>query len=47
MRTIVRQMISSQDAEGYAATCEAICAKTHVDPDYASIESPTLFIVGD
>jgi 3-oxoadipate enol-lactonase len=47
VRTIVRQMISSQDAEGYAATCEAICAKTHVDPDYASIESPTLFIVGD
>jgi pimeloyl-ACP methyl ester carboxylesterase len=40
-------MISSQDAEGYAATCEAICAKTHVDPDYASIKSPTLLIAGD
>jgi 3-oxoadipate enol-lactonase len=47
VRTIVRQMIRSQNAEGYAATCEAICAKTHVDPDYASIKSPTLLIAGD
>jgi len=47
VRTIVRHMISSQDAEGYAATCEAICAKTHVDPDYALIKSPTLLIAGD
>ncbi len=27
VRTVVRQMISSQNAEGYVATCEAICAK--------------------
>ncbi|TVY93624.1 Pimeloyl-[acyl-carrier protein] methyl ester esterase [Lachnellula willkommii] len=47
VRTIVRQMISSQDAEGYAATCEAVCAKTHVDPDYSTIKCPTVLIAGD
>ncbi|TVY85175.1 Pimeloyl-[acyl-carrier protein] methyl ester esterase [Lachnellula suecica] len=47
VRTIVRQMISSQDPEGYAATCEAACAKTHQDPDYATIKCPTVLIVGD
>jgi pimeloyl-ACP methyl ester carboxylesterase len=47
VRTAVRQMISSQSAEGYGATCEAICANTHVDPDYAAIKCPTLLIAGD
>lgn len=47
VRTIVRQMISSQDPEGYAATCEAVCAKSHVDPNYAAIRSPALLIAGD
>jgi len=47
VRTIVRQMISSQSAEGYAATCEAVCGKTHVDPDYVAIKSPTVLIAGD
>jgi pimeloyl-ACP methyl ester carboxylesterase len=47
VRTVVRQMISSQDAEGYAATCEAVCAKTHVDPDYAAIKCPAVLIAGD
>ncbi|KAH6684398.1 Alpha/Beta hydrolase protein [Halenospora varia] len=46
-RTALRQIISSQDAEGYAATAEAACAKTHVDPDFAAIKCPTLFIAGD
>jgi pimeloyl-ACP methyl ester carboxylesterase len=39
-------MISSQSAEGYAATCEAVCGETHVDPDYAAIQCPTVLIVG-
>jgi 3-oxoadipate enol-lactonase len=47
VRTIVRQMISSQDAEGYAATCEAACAKSHVDPDYAAIKCPAVLVAGD
>jgi pimeloyl-ACP methyl ester carboxylesterase len=47
VRTVVRQMISSQNAEGYAATCEAVCAKTHIDPDYAAIKCPTLLVAGD
>jgi 3-oxoadipate enol-lactonase len=47
VRTVVRQMISSQTAEGYAATCDAICAKTHVDPDYAAITAPVVLIAGD
>ena len=47
VRTIVRQIISSQDPEGYAATCEAVAATSHVDPDYAAIKCPTLLVVGD
>ncbi len=47
VRTIVRQMISSQDAEGYAATCEAACGRSHVDPNYASIKCPVVLIAGD
>lgn len=42
VRTVVRQMIRSQNAEGYAATCEAVCVKTHVDPDYAAIKCPAV-----
>ncbi|KAG4436126.1 hypothetical protein IFR05_008405 [Cadophora sp. M221] len=47
IRTIVRQMISSQTAEGYAATCDAACSKTHVDPNYAAIKCPAVLIAGD
>ncbi|KAE8451855.1 hypothetical protein EG329_002696 [Mollisiaceae sp. DMI_Dod_QoI] len=47
VRTIVRQMISSQEPHGYAATCKALCAETHVDPDYAKIKCPTVLIAGD
>ncbi|CZR59276.1 uncharacterized protein PAC_09168 [Phialocephala subalpina] len=47
VRTVVRQMISSQSPLGYAATCEAICAKSHVDPHYAKIQCPTVLIAGD
>lgn len=47
VRTVVRQMISAQDPEGYAATCEAIVASNHVDPSYAAINCPTVLIAGD
>jgi 3-oxoadipate enol-lactonase len=47
VRTIVRQIISSQTPEGYAATCEAACAKSHVDPDYSAITCPAVLISGD
>ncbi|KAH8598051.1 Alpha/Beta hydrolase protein [Bisporella sp. PMI_857] len=47
VRTIVRQMISSQDGEGYAVTCEAICGPSHIDPDYSAIKCPVLLIAGD
>ena len=47
VRTIVRQIISSQTPEGYAATCEAACAKSHIDPDYSAIKCPTILIAGD
>lgn len=47
VRTVVRQMISAQTAEGYAATCEAVCSKSHVDPDYAAIRCPTVLTAGD
>jgi 3-oxoadipate enol-lactonase len=47
VRTVVRQIISSQNPEGYAATCEAICDKSHVDPDYGAIKCPTVLIAGD
>jgi len=47
VRTIVRQIISSQTPEGYAATCEAACAKSHVDPDYSTIKCPAVLIAGD
>lgn len=47
VRTVVRQMISSQSSGGYAATCEAVCSNTHIDPDYAAIKCPTVLIAGD
>ena len=47
VRTIFRQIISSQAPEGYAATCEAVCAKSHVDPDYSAIKCPAVLIAGD
>jgi 3-oxoadipate enol-lactonase len=47
VRTIIRQMISCQSSEGYAATCEAVCAKTHVDPNYAAIKCPAVLVAGD
>jgi len=47
VRTLVRQIISSQSPEGYAATCEAVCAKSHVDPDYSAIKCPVALVAGD
>lgn len=47
VRAMVRQMIASQKAQGYAATCRAVCAGSHKDPDYAAIMCPALLIAGD
>ena len=47
VRTVVRQTINSQSPEGYAATCEAACARSHVDPDYSAIRCPAVLIAGD
>lgn len=47
VRTVVRQIISSQSPEGYAATCEAACAKSHIDPDYSTIRCAAILIAGD
>ncbi|KAH8681923.1 Alpha/Beta hydrolase protein [Xylariales sp. PMI_506] len=43
----VRQAIAASDPEGYARTCEMIVGPTHVDPDYASIKCPAVFVAGD
>ena len=47
VRTAVRQMIRAQDPKGYAATCEAVVASTHVDPDSAAIKCQIVLIAGD
>jgi pimeloyl-ACP methyl ester carboxylesterase len=47
VRAFVRQVISQQIPEGYAATCEAACAKSHVNPDYSAIKCPAVLIAGD
>jgi len=47
LKTVVRQIISSQDPEGYAATCEALCAETHAYPNYAATKCATVLIIGD
>ena len=47
VRTIVRQTISSQTPEGYAATCKAACSKSHIDPDYSAIQCPAVLIAGN
>lgn len=47
VRTMIRQMISSQSEAGYAATCEAFFTKSHIDPDYAKIQCPAVLIAGD
>ncbi|MGI4850438.1 MAG: alpha/beta fold hydrolase, partial [Janthinobacterium lividum] len=46
-KTVVRQMISAQSPDGYAATCEALCAPSHVDPDYSAIGCPVVLFAGD
>jgi 3-oxoadipate enol-lactonase len=46
-KVVVRQMLTSSNMDGYAATCDAICAKSHVDPDFSAISCPTLLIAGD
>lgn len=43
----VRKAVAASDGEGYARTCEMIVDPSHVDPDYASIVCPVLFVAGD
>jgi 3-oxoadipate enol-lactonase len=43
----VRKAIALSDPEGYAKTCEMIVDSSHVDPEYANITCPTVFIAGD
>src|SRR6202040_2188718 len=40
----VRQVLLGQDAEGYAAACEALAAAT--DPDFASVKVPVMLVTG-
>ncbi|KAF6843920.1 alpha beta hydrolase fold protein [Colletotrichum musicola] len=46
-REAVRKAVAASDPEGYAQTCEAIVDLEHLDPDYAAIRCPTVFIAGD
>jgi len=46
-RALLRQVTASTDPEGYAQTCEALCAKSHIDPQYRNIVCPTVIIGGE
>ncbi|KAM0322270.1 hypothetical protein ACHAQA_009559 [Verticillium albo-atrum] len=46
-RETVREAVAASDPEGYAQTCEAIVDASHVDPVYANIICPAVFIAGD
>jgi 3-oxoadipate enol-lactonase len=39
--------VLASDPEGYAATCEAIVALEHKDPQYENITAPSVFVAGD
>ncbi|KAJ5088418.1 hypothetical protein N7456_012034 [Penicillium angulare] len=45
-RAFLRQVLSTTDPEGYAQVCEALCDKSHIDPDYSRICCPTSLIWG-
>ncbi|EFQ25719.1 hypothetical protein CGRA01v4_02208 [Colletotrichum graminicola] len=46
-RESVRKAVAASDTESYAQVCEALVDLYHTDPDYSSIECPTVFIPGD
>ncbi|KAJ9157565.1 Alpha beta hydrolase fold protein [Pleurostoma richardsiae] len=46
-REAVREAVAASDPEGYAQTCEAVVDLAHVDPDYAKIKCPAVFVAGD
>jgi 3-oxoadipate enol-lactonase len=43
----VKSAVLASNPEGYAATCEAIVALEHKDPEYAKITAPSVFVAGD
>ena len=45
-RALLRQVTASTNPEGYAQICEALCADSHVDPDYSRIMCPTCVVGG-
>jgi pimeloyl-ACP methyl ester carboxylesterase len=45
-KEVVRQAVNSCDAEAYARACEAVADLNHLDPDYSSINVPTLLLAG-
>lgn len=45
-RALLRAVTTSTSREGYAQLCEALCADSHVDPDYSRILCPTCVIGG-
>ncbi|KAK2763610.1 alpha beta hydrolase fold protein [Colletotrichum kahawae] len=46
-RDAIRKMVAASDPEGYAQTCEALVDLQHVDPNYAAVKCPAVFIAGD
>lgn len=45
-RALLRAVTSSTSREGYAQLCEALCADSHIDPDYSLIQCPTCVVGG-
>lgn len=45
-RECVREAVNNCDAEAYARACEAVAGLNHLDPDYSSINVPTLLLAG-
>jgi 3-oxoadipate enol-lactonase len=41
------KIIAESNPEGYARTCEMIVDPSHIDPDYAKITCPAVFVAGD
>lgn len=45
-RALLRAITAMTSPEGYAQMCEALCADSHVDPDYSQIVCPACVIGG-
>lgn len=45
-RAVLREMIAGSSSEAYAMVCEAMVSAEHIDPDYASIQCPAVFVSG-